>query len=979
MATAFAQATFRHFPSQDLLPNVRFAIESNMRAEVLKLAKVLAKLKPDPFCPLALITPLLCQWIGLMKLSLLLGNSQHVSDPLLRSEVSKFKSAFQKLIIGVSTDWFAWRDHCFSDHGFGPPFSFTLRKGHCDRIISVPMPNNFQRDQLRLFQYASMESLHSPFLAPIWEIFDQLLGSFHIISPPFSRRPLLKAPADEKMPRLWVARAYSPISFLQLSPADRSYVWPAFDGSISKPTQHVPHLRFGEPLSNHPAANRLQLFPPIPLISTLTASQFPDKAACVQSFLTLCMETWCLRPTFSTPLYCVVQWLSKLVQIEDQADSLPDRSHDSYWLLHAHITRSFEYHVELHRLGRLWLDNCRPTSPFFPYFNRETASLRACHHILIMGIPDCHDLQSRQWPREVHNLRLKEYFDAIFDAVLSPVVHFLFSLLNLHHVYPLPPLHTLWPYSFSRYNPYCFGEGDALLLLRNNQYRLPFPGQFWDRGVTWGAPPERTSFLCLPSAPPFPLLDNVLLQSHPAHLFHDHWLQEEADQAANPLKIRIPLSHHVTASSASAEASVNPSIPATSVVPVVDAAPTNFSVDAVPTNLPVVDPSVTPIINDSSVNISIDATSAGAPFTSSSQYFPGDDSELEEGEVEEEFQSPLTVLPSTLSDSAPRSLAVNNSLFLPGTPSPSPWISVAPASPSGFSPQPFVPDPALLEFEELDSPPLRLKRRNLNLLADIGDVFDSSDDLPSSPKRRRLRPRSPSPGSCDLSEVTASEPETSVPTPISSVPLALVSLPFEAEEGSHKIKKQPLHKVVTINKIPLTPSNLRPVPRRFKDGTSHPWEVFCSCDDPSTVLRFGPCKMPTALSPGESLDITRPVQNWTALGRACHYCVRTGGRCIGAAYATCNKCTTAHKGCCHFRSEAYDKAASFLHREDPSSTTTFHKRPRFAFPGDSTDDASDAEYEVKIVVRDRRKGASSSSKTSSTMRVSKKGGSSKSC
>ncbi|KAJ7598189.1 hypothetical protein C8J56DRAFT_1038968 [Mycena floridula] len=480
MATAFAQATFRHFPSQDLLPNVCFAIESNMRTEVFKLAKVLAKLKPDPFCPLALIAPLLCQWIGLMKLSLWLGDSQHVSDPLLCSEVSKFESAFQKLIIGVSTDWFAWRDHCFSDHGFGPPFSFTLCKGRCDRIISVPMPNNFQRDQLHLFQYASMESLHGPFLAPIWEVFDQLLGSFHIISPPFSRRPLLKAPADEKMPRLWVARAYSPISFLQLSPVNRTYVWPAFDGSISKPTQHVPRLRFGEPLSNHPAANRLQLFLPIPLISTSTASQFPDEAACVQSFLMLCMETWCLRPTFSTPLYRIVQWLSKLVQIEDQADSLPDRSHDSYWLLHAHITRSFEYHVELHRLGRLWLDNCRPTSPFFPYFNHETTSLRACHHILIIGIPDCHDLQSRQWPREVHNLRLKEYFDTIFDAALSPVVHFLFSLLNLHHVYPLPPLHTLWPYSFSHYNPYCFGEGDALLLLRNNQYRLPFPGQFWD-------------------------------------------------------------------------------------------------------------------------------------------------------------------------------------------------------------------------------------------------------------------------------------------------------------------------------------------------------------------------------------------------------------------------------------------------------------------------------------------------------------------
>ncbi|KAJ7573613.1 hypothetical protein C8J56DRAFT_903062 [Mycena floridula] len=321
--------------------------------------------------------------------------------------------------------------------------------------------------------------------------------------------------------------------------------------------------------------------------------------------------------------------------------------------------------------------------------------------------------------------------------------------------------------------------------------------QFWDRGITWGAPLEHTSFLHLPSAPPFPLLDHVLLQSHLAHLFHDHWLQEEADCAANPLKIHIPLSHHVTASSVSTEASVNPSIPVTSCSDI-----------------------------SACFNVSIDATSAGAPFASSLQYFPEDDSELEEGEVEEEFQSPLT---------------------------------------------------------------------------------------------------SPSPGSCDLSEITASEPETSVPTLISSVPKALVSLPFEAEEGSHKIKKQPLHKAVTINKIPLTPSNLRPVPRRFKDGTSHPWECF--------ALVLAKCLL-------HLVWVNRLIL--LALSR-------TGLPSVALAIIVF---------------ELEDVALALLMPpvtsaplpikavviSDPPSTTTFHKRPHFAFPGDSTDDASDAEYEVKIIV-----------------------------
>ncbi|KAJ7584422.1 hypothetical protein C8J56DRAFT_893075 [Mycena floridula] len=988
MVTSSGQAAIAHLTPGDVLINLQYVMESSKRSQLLELATVLVKIKPSPFWPATIIGPLLAQWIRILRLYLVLPGADEEDDPFLQGRVQDFDSRFRLILVEAFKNWDVWRNYCVSNQGKGRPSMFMLARQRCDKISKLGYRDDLAEFNLKRFQFATLENYNAPFLKRLWNYFEVLRDKTEIPLAPYSRpNKKLSVPNDEKPFPGQFTRRVSSIAHLQLALGTNSFVWPKVPSKVNKPTHLATRLSF--PHSSRLTASASQLSHPVdtPVFNPGPDPdlRFSQQYLFVHAHHSRCFAAWKMRPLATAQLADVVYWLNELKFVLYQKHLIDE------------VSKSIDTRLELLRHAELWTLNSYPTNIGFPYFNREFPSLRPCDQILVMGIPDSHDPKARHWPVAVHLARLDEYFGAVLDAALSPVIHHLLSIIGLYHHIPLPLCDTLWAFQFSPTNPFDFDLGDAMLLLRRYNFALPSDDLPWPRGEAFGVMEKLRLLPPLPAGPPFDALDAVLPLSHSAHLFHQHWLQVQSNFHAAPPTIRIP---RLVPYSASSIPSSSRSLPAQPIQPIL-----------------IIESSVTPAVPPSE--------------------------ELEAGEIQDTVASPANQSSLGL-HLVPSPTAIPTASFDIEVTVISPPKSLAPVV---VSPRP-APEPLFLEGARDDesrilSPaPSLLQRRSASLDAGVPvPVFDDEDlqlDLPNirfsiyrsvSPKGSNIavtsknpspRPSSPGsnfnpdtlnlvfPSSSSLKHLLVSPDDAEdvdtndehnvsrrrsskrrrlrrvYDTPSSDqdsnrgsnrsdsdsedqdIPQASSSLPHTSICRQATTRRHPTRKPILVAKRPASTSNLRPVPRHFQPDTLPPEETFCSCGNTSTPIPFSGCKLPASLVEGESLDVTWHYQNWTAIGRSCHRCAHTGARCIGAAYATCLKCKRDNKSCCIYRSTAFSAACDALVEEDNDRDISGGNRARFPFPDGSSGTASDAEYVLRVVTRNRGGKGKGISKTNSS-------------
>ncbi|KAJ7575723.1 hypothetical protein C8J56DRAFT_1062962 [Mycena floridula] len=377
-----------------------------------------------------------------------------------------------------------------------------------------------------LHSYASMEMLHAPYTRRFILLFDQFRQRIHTPRLPF----FLDAPEFDPLGSCPTNRFHfvlRPVRFSRL-PLDVDSEFSYLPDVAHDPSYVLPRVIFSGPLYDAPSSNslsgltRIPHYPPLRnrnrLLDSLELQVHLLHLDCNSSGKTV---LGCLLPSneylFGAKLCSGQRHI--LAQPEVIVWGGQDVKTRCQVILDAAIA-----HLDS------WYFACQPPSDWDDFFLRSFPSLRFCGDILNAGVPSNYDLWVKQWPKAIFLAQLKEFYSAMSDASLSCPLHLLLAGFDS----PLPfealiPT-SFWPWRLPNKTISVFEVGEALMILRHNNFQVSPDAANWSAVELSILPTSMLpqSIPPVPTFPPFRPLDRILAPSRKEHPLYGKPVLDEA-------------------------------------------------------------------------------------------------------------------------------------------------------------------------------------------------------------------------------------------------------------------------------------------------------------------------------------------------------------------------------------------------------------------------------------------------------------------